>query len=201
MTINDKYMDLVKDEHKISYTLFKQHRSLQPWASHQPILVHTLNTIKGGKVLEYGMGWNSTPIMHILCGLQGRELVSVETDKTWLDKFADYKCSNHKILHIPEKELGKWDHTLFKEKYAIAFIDGTNNLSRQKFIDVIKDNVDYFVIHDTEEVAKNFRYPGFSYQWDFSGFRHQFHLDKGGPASSLISNLEEINEDLLTIFD
>lgn len=201
MTINDKYMDLVKDEHKISYTLFKQHRILQPWASHQPILVHTLNTIKEGKVLEYGTGWNSTPIMYTICGLQGRELVSVETDKVWFSKFTDYKSVNHKMLYITEQELGKWDHPLFKEKYAVAFIDGTNNLSRQKFIEVIKDNVDYFVIHDTEEVVKGYKSPGFFYQWDFSGFRYQYHLDKGGPVSSLISNLEEINEDLLTIFE
>lgn len=198
--INDKYMDLVKPEHKISYTLFKKGMSLQPWASHQPILIHTLNTIKEGKVLEYGMGWNSTPLMHIICGMQGRELTSVDTDINWFNKFTEYENENHKLIHITEQELGKWNHQIFKEKYSIAFIDGTNNLSRQKFIDVIKENVDYFVIHDTEEVVKNFTYSEFSYKWDFSGFKHRFHLQMGGPASSLLSNLEIINEELLIIF-
>jgi hypothetical protein len=194
-------MDLVRDEHKVSYLLFIQGVSLQPWASHQPILIHTLNTIKEGKVLEYGMGWNSTPLMHIICGMQGRELISVDTDENWFNKFTGYENENHKIFRIPEQELGKWDHKLFKEKYSIAFIDGTNNLSRQKFIDVIKDNVDYFVVHDTEEAARNFKYPGFSYKWDFSGFRCVYHLERGGPASSLLSNLDEINGELLSVFE
>jgi hypothetical protein len=200
VVINDRYMDLVDNDCKVSYSLFKQNKILHPWASHQPVLIHTLNTIKEGAVLEYGMGDNSSQIMHIICGMQGRELLSVETDKKWMDKFKKYKTDLHELICMSYDELGKWDHKLFKKKYAIAFIDGSSNISRQKFIEVIKDNVDYFIVHDTEEVANNFTYPGFSYKWDFSGFKHQHHLQKGGPVTSLLSNLDDINKDLLTIF-
>jgi len=198
--INDRYMELIKNEHKVSYLLFKEGKSLQPWASHQPVLIHTLNTIKEGDVLEYGMGWNSSPIMHLICAMQGRKLLSVETDEKWFNKFLDYRNESHELLRLPAVDLGRWDHELFKRKYSIAFIDGCTDISRQKFIEALTDNVDYFVVHDTEEAAKNFRYPGFSYQWDFSGFKHVYHLQKGGPASSLLSNLDIINPELPMLF-
>ena len=198
--INDRYMDLIVDEYKESYLKYKLGESMIPYSTHQPILIHLLNTIKKGDVLEYGMGWNSTPIMHTICGMQGRKLLSVETDKEWFDKFAGYQGDNHNLLHVDCQELSKWNHPLFKEKYVIAFIDGSNNISRQKFIETIKVNVDYFVIHDTEEAVHNFKYPEFTYGWDFSGFKHCYHLQIGGPSASLVSNLEEIDKDLLTIF-
>jgi hypothetical protein len=193
-------MDLVKDDAKLSYTLFTQGKELQPWASHQPVLIHTLNTIKEGKVLEYGMGWHSTQIMHIICGMQDRQLLSVDTDKKWFDKFAEYKSDNHELLYMSEADFTKYDHPLFTEHYSVALIDGAPGEARKEVVKLMRNNVDYFVIHDTEEYANGFRYPNFSYQWDFSGFKHVHHLQKGGPATSLISNLDEINEDLLTLF-
>lgn len=181
--------------------LYTLDRPLVPFSSHQPVLIHTINTIKEGNVLEYGVGWNSSPIMHLVCGLQGRNLLSVDTDKKWLGKFTSYQNGSHELLHLSEEDLCKWDHSLFKEKYAIAFIDGAPGEARQLFIEAIKDNVDYFVVHDTEEVLKKENpHPCFSYKWDFSGFKHQYHLSKGGPATSLLSNLDEIDKDLLTIF-
>lgn len=194
-------MELVKNEYKQSFLLYNAKQQLMPWSSHQPILVHTLNTITEGDVLEYGMGWNSTPIMHMICGMQGRKLLSVETHPGWFAKFESYKSENHDLLLIDPAELGRWDNGLFKRKYSVAFIDGTEKISRQAFMDALGNNVDYFVVHDTEEWAGKFRYPGYSYCWDFSRFKHQHHLQMGGPTSSLLSNLPEINEELLKIFE
>ncbi len=195
-------MDLIANrEYKQSYLLYQAGQKLSPWSSHQPILIHTLNTITEGDVLEYGMGWNSTPLMHMICGMQGRKLLSVETHPGWFAKFEKNKSENHGMLLISPDELLKWDHVLFKQKYSIAFIDGGPEGARQGFMDALADNVDYFVVHDTEEWAGKFRYPGFSYQWDFSRFKHQYHLQKGGPASSLLSNLPEINTELLKVFE
>ena len=93
--INDRNIEYLKDEYKESYSAFVKGRNLLPFSSHQPVLIHTLNTITEGDVLEYGMGWHSTPIMHIICGMQGRNLLSVETDKNWFNKFVGYRSEKH----------------------------------------------------------------------------------------------------------
>lgn len=198
--INDRYVDLLPDEYKRSYTIFMQGGRLAPFSSHQPLLLHTLNTIKKGDVLEYGMGWNSTPIMHLICGMQGRKLLSVETELKWFNLFLDRRSEDHELLHLTEQELCKWDNPFLNKKYSVAFIDGAPPEARKVLIEKIKDNVDYFVVHDTEEYARSFSYPGFSYQWDFSMFKHVYHLQQGDPVTSLLSNLEEIDLDLLNIF-
>lgn len=199
--MNDQYMNLVEDKYKESYLFFMQGKKLTPFSSHQPVLIHTLNTIKEGKVLEYGMGWNSTKIMHMICGMQNRQLLSVDTSELWFNRFTEFESDNHELLYLSEQEFTKYEHPLFKEHYSIALIDGSPGSARHKVVELLKDKVDYFVVHDTEEYANNFRYPLFTYEWDFSGFKHQYHLQKGGPATSLVSNLDEINKELLTIFE
>jgi len=200
--INDKYMELIKDENKKSYLKFKRgDAQLDSFSSHQPVLIHTLNTISEGLVLEYGTGDHSTPIMHIICGMQGRKLISLETDIRWLKKFEHYKNDFHSFVYMDERIMHRLRNYIFNYNYAIAFIDGHPGEMRQKVIEKLFNKVDYFVVHDTEEWAKGFTYPGFSYKWDFSKFKHVYNLDKDGPGVSLLSNLNEINKDLLTIFE
>lgn len=201
--INDKYVDLIKGEHKRSYVEYKNgKKELSAYSSHQPVLIHTLNTIKTGRVIEYGVGWHSTPIMHTICGMQNRKLISIDTDQGWLKKFDNYMCSNHQLYYIKEQILGKWKHRALRMRYAIAFVDGAPGLMRNVFIQKMMDKVDYFVVHDTEEVSRGVVYPFPSpYCWDFSKFKHIYHLNRTGPGVSLLSNLEEIDKDLLTVFE
>lgn len=199
--INDRHIEYLKDEYKESYSAFVKGRNLLPFSSHQPVLIHTLNTITEGDVLEYGMGWHSTPIMHIICGMQGRNLLSVETDKNWFNKFVGYRSEKHELVRLDEDELCKWTHPFFTKKYSVAFIDGAPGWARHIVLNKLKDYADYFVVHDTEEAVRNFKYTAFTYEWDFTGFKHHYHIERFGPATSLLSNLDEINKDLLTIFD
>jgi hypothetical protein len=67
--INDKYANLIADKYRQSYNLWMEGKDTIAFSSHQPVLFHLLNTINKGKVLEFGMGYNSTPIFHIICGL------------------------------------------------------------------------------------------------------------------------------------
>jgi len=193
--INDKYMNAVKDEYKQSYTLYQQGKGMEKgWSNHQPVLIHVLNTIKTGHVLEFGMGWNSTPLMSAICKVQNRILLSVDTERKWLDKFLDYESGKHRLVLITPEEVVLKSHALFQRKYSVAFIDGSTKL-RNALIRKIKDQVDYFVVHDTEERAKEV------YKFDFSGFKHVLHLDEGAdiPRTSLLSNLDEIDENIYTM--
>ena len=193
--INDKYMNMVKDEHKRSYALYQQGKRMESgYSNHQPVLIHVLNTIKTGNVLEFGMGWCSTPLMSVICKHQNRFLLSVETDRKWLDKFLDYESGKHRLTLITPEELVLQSHALFERKYAVAFIDGAAKL-RSPLMKKIKDQVDYFVVHDTGIRAKEV------YKFDFSGFKHVLHLNVGAivPRTSVVSNMNEIDENIYTM--
>jgi hypothetical protein len=195
--LNDRYMDLLKDKYKVSYLLFKENKPTEAFSSHQPLLIHVLNTIKEGKVLEFGLGWNSTPLMNLICGMQGRQLISVETNEKWFRPFESYNKSIHPMLLIAGDELLKGTHKLFKQRYSVVFVDGAPAELRQPFIEKIKKNADYLIVHDTECVPQGLKNV---YAYDFSSFKHVLHFKTQPPMTSLLSDLDEINPDLLEVF-
>jgi hypothetical protein len=208
--LNDKHIDLLKDKYKTSYLLFKNGKSTEAFSSHQPLLIHTLNTITEGKVLEFGMGYNSTPIMNIICGMQGRELLSVETDQEWYNRFKDYQKQGYHIQLIPYK-ISKnripapvqdpsrlIDYIISNGRYSVAFVDGAPAEFRQSVVVALKDIADYIIVHDTECVWQGLIN---CYTFDFSMFKHVLHFNKKDmPSTCLLSNLEKINPELLSIF-
>jgi hypothetical protein len=189
-------MELVKEEHKQPYIQFKNNELREfPYGSHQPVLIHMLNTITEGSVLEIGIGNFSTPILNVICGKQGRDVLSIETDGNWVGWFAVYRNEKHDIQFIDRNELIKLDNAFFEKKYAIAFIDGDIAGDRQVFINKVK--ADYIIIHDTDCVVNNTKN---DFNYDFSKFKHVYHFTSCTPMTSVLSNLDEINKDILIIF-
>jgi len=195
--INDKYMEFVKKEHKESYLLYNMnrlHNRMVAFSSHQPVLIHLLNTITEGEVLEFGTGWNSTPIMHLICGFQNRHLTSIETDAKWADKFKEYNTEWHSVVLADVKSVETGEHPLLKKKYSIIFVDGAPAEIRQPFLEKMKDHGDYIIVHDSECVVQGVKN---CYAYDFSMFKHVFHFSPVVPATSILSNLEVIDERIL----
>ena len=87
------------------------------------------------------------------------------------------------------------EYDFFKRKFAIAFVDADLKI-RQPFTVSMAHRADYIIIHDTEFIEAN------PYEWDykFSAFKHVLHLPNVLPRTTLLSNLDEINKDILTIF-
>jgi hypothetical protein len=193
--INNTYIDLIPDESKESYLLWEKGRDTIAFSSHQPVLIHLLNTIKKGDVLEFGMGENSTRILHTICGMQGRRLISIDTNKKWFSKFKKYEREWHEMKLFDVDDLKTWEDLLFKTYYSIVFIDGAPAEVRQPFIEHI--NADYYIVHDTEGVVKG---KMDAYLYNFSKFNHVFHFKTKPPMTSVLSNLEEINKEILNIF-
>jgi len=176
--MNDKYIDQIDPVHVKPYLDWKN--GVYKWGdeaygTHQPVLIHLINETKGN-VLEFGMGVYSTPLIHFLCALQKRFVLSVETDKQWYDKFHHEYVS---ILIEPEK-LDKC-YTI-NINFSVALIDGNPLKFRQKFIELMKDNVDYFVVHDTEPQWKEL------YGYDFSHFKNVFRFKEILPETTVLSN-------------
>jgi hypothetical protein len=190
-------MDLIKPEHKQAYIQYINGALREfPYASHQPVLIHMLNTITEGDVLEIGIGDHSTPILNLICGKQDRNILSIETDKNWVDKFKELKNNKHDIQFISREELIRLGNPLFERKYSIAFIDGEVAADRQVFIEAVK--ADYIIIHDTDCVVNNIKN---DFNYNFSIFKHVHHFTSCTPMTSVLSNLDEINKDILTIFE
>jgi len=206
MKINDRYMDLVDNIYKKSYLAYKKGASkpIETFSSHQPVLIHMLNTITEGDVLEFGMGDNSTPLMHTICGKQNRKLCSVDTNKEWSEKFENYENESHEIYRI-NVDLIRYSYEIFavfQNKYSIVFIDNEPADLRQPFIDLISKNADYIIVHDSEEIALNDseRRKNSPYRYDFSKFRHVLHFKEALPSTTVLSNLDEIDENIFNIF-
>lgn len=51
MNVNDKYIDLLPDIYKRSYLEYRKGLfHVEGWGSHQPVIIHVLNTVTVGKV-------------------------------------------------------------------------------------------------------------------------------------------------------
>ena len=84
-------------------------------------------------------------------------------------------------------------YKFFNAKFAIALVDAHPAELRQIFINNMKNNVDYFIVHDTENPEP--------YKYDFTGFKHVLEFKHANPQTSVLSNLDVIDEKILTIFD
>lgn len=165
------YLDWKSGEYQVLYS--KGLAGEIAYGSHQPVLIKLLNTITKGDVIEFGMGEYSTHVMHYICKQQGRNMLSLETDQQWIDKFKEYNG-----LLIEPGKLKEYD--FFKRKFSIALVDGQPLKFRQVFIELM--NVDYFIVHDTEPEWRDL------YDWNFSGFKNVYNFTDIIPHTTVLSN-------------
>jgi hypothetical protein len=143
-----------------------------PYATHSPVLTAML-AATAGPVLELGCGNYSTPILHEMCKAMGRQLVSVESDYEWLNKFIAFRSENHLLCLCGERG-NEWRFFISEEKtltgmhWGLVFVDNDPVGQRKFDIEQLRGNTDYFVIHDTEpevehiygfaDILKTFKY-------------------------------------------
>jgi len=115
--------------------------------THQAVL-HAAFHATTGPVIEFGMGYFSTPMLHDLCKASGRRLVSMDTASPWVDQFRHLESDFHTILHVTE-----WEHIpeveiFFSEKWGLVFIDQHPESARIQVARRIKSNAHFIVMHD-----------------------------------------------------
>ncbi len=161
--------------------------------THRKVLDHVLNIVSTGDVLEFGIGEGSTPRMHEICEKQGRRLLSIEGSPKWMERYVEkYQTPTHEFSLFNVNGILTKEYPFFNEKFSVVFVDAAPANIRMPFILLMKNQVDYFVVHDTE---------GAAYNWDFTKrFKFVFNYTKEVPWTSVISNLDEIDPRLLSIF-
>lgn len=113
-----------------------------PYGSHLPALV-TCVMATTGPVLELGMGYFSTPILHEICKAQGRRLVSTESDAGFAPVFADFAADFHALKVYPHE----LPDSLFSEPWSVVLID--HSFERRRAADGARfKDAEFIVAHD-----------------------------------------------------
>lgn len=156
--------------------------------THIPVLLKVIPKTTGD-VCEVGCGFNSTPLLHWL--LQGRKLVTYESDKGYYNFARQFRSNNHKIIKVDD-----WSKIDYDRHYGVVFIDHTvsresKQQGKQRGDDAIKFiNADIIIMHDTEpESVDNYRYnivfPKFKYRCDWTNNK---------PNTSVVSNVIDVTK-------
>jgi hypothetical protein len=120
--------------------------------SHLPVLDKIFKLVPVEFVLEFGMGFGSTPFFLD----HGCSLTSVEMqNKEWYDKITQ-KFQSGKFNPILSLGPYSYRNLTFKSYYDLIFVDGHGE-SRWAVINDFQTKTNLFVVHDTQEK---------SYQWD-----------------------------------
>lgn len=98
------------------------------------------------EVVEFGMGWGSTPLLNEYCTKNKRILESYDFNEEWRSKF-DNILNKHHSSYLVEN----WADIYAEIKdAAVIFIDQSPGEERKETIRAYKDTKGILVIHDTE---------------------------------------------------
>jgi len=154
------------------------------FGSHIPVLMKVL-TLTKGSVLEMGMGFNSTLLLHWMCGVDKRKLVSYENDPSCVDWLKAKHMENdyHKVIIVDD-----WDNADIETSWDVAFIDHVPAIRRKDDVRRLANYAKYIVLHDTEGRVESHHH----YREIFPLFKWQYNLDKFIPNTSVLSNFIDL---------
>lgn len=159
--------------------------------THFPILAAAIARTTG-PVLECGMGHFSTPMLHLMCAGR-RELVSLESDREWLNKFSKYVSETHD-LGLIEPTIEAWEAyaVTLSDFYrdGVIFLDQAPGEARVPMAKRLKGKAHFIVCHDTEaDIPPS----GGNYGWsNLDGlFRFQTVYRDYSPWTTVFSDVEE----------
>ena len=134
---------------------------MDSFATHQQALCAAVTFTKGA-ILELGCGEYSTPLLHELA--RNRQLVSLETDITWLQKFTHFTSPWHTL------RLANYDtDPVFSQEWSVVLVDHTPPARRGPDVSRLRAKTQLFVLHDTEGIGYFYHtiQPHFKYRLDF----------------------------------
>jgi len=151
-------------------------------ATHIPIMVAIAIKSKG-PILEMGCGPYSTYILHEICGVAKRKLISLDGMADWLSEFLSLSNDFHNLYFVED-----WAAcTLIDAKrWGMVLIDHAPGERRKVDIDRLKNNADYLIIHDTETAS-------YEYEPILSKFKYRFDYKLIKPWTTVVSNIKNLD--------
>ena len=128
--------------------------------SHLAYLIEWVQKSKG-PVLEFGIGFGSTPTLHEMCF--GRPLVSYENNPNYYEGFRYFRSDTHELNFLEDMSKAN-----LERPWGLAFVDCSPTRYRREAILRLKPWADYILVHDTEPRAdRHFKvielFPTFKY--------------------------------------
>lgn len=122
--------------------------SLGDYFSHYPVLAAAVVAGRG-PVLELGCGYGSTLMLHYMCKAMEVPLMTMDTDKAWLERFAGYAGPGHQLLHVEDWAKVDFSREL-PARYGCVFVDCAPGNARIELILRLKMQAKFIVAHDSE---------------------------------------------------
>jgi hypothetical protein len=149
-------------------------------ATHLPLLTAVMCKTTG-PVIEFGCGDNSTPVLHEICDVMHRQLVTVENNPAWIKRVIHMQSDNHIFVRVKN-----WDD-IYKQVWPawdVVFIDHAPG--ERRIIDILKlkDVANHIVVHDTEE-------PAYNYEPVLQQFKYRYDCRLLKPWTTVVSNKKE----------
>jgi hypothetical protein len=139
------------------------------YSTHIPLLALFVSKSKG-KVLELGSGYYSTYLLDALC--INRQLVTVEQNLEWLDKFKQLESPRHILIN---------EYDIYNHKWGLVFVDNAPVEDRSIILKGIKDIADYVIVHDTED-------SGYQYEYVLCDYKYRYDYKRLCPWTTVVSN-------------
>ena len=150
-------------------------------STHNPMLISAV-LISDGPVLEIGAGIYSTPLLHWLCKILGKKLVTYENNPEYY-RYAKMFVSRHHAIRL----IDDWSKIDTKTHWGVVFMD--HNPDERRVDDVIsfKDSADYIVIHDTDREDKYHMEKAWPY------FKYRYTWKDCKPWTTVVSNFKDLS--------
>ncbi len=149
------------------------------YATGMPLLAGLVHNIPDGPILEMGCGYYSTYILHEMCRVTKRTLITLDEKKEYLEKFQSVLENDfHSFHHVED-----WaSFSLIDElQWGIVLIDHAPGERRKEDIKRLKDKADFIVVHDTETAS-------YRYEPILKTFKHRFDWKLVRPWTTVVSN-------------
>ncbi len=137
-----------------------------------------------GDVIECGGGVFSTPLLHWICKMQNRNLITYEQDPNYYAFEKQFQSRQHRVRFVKN-----WDDIKIPKRAGMVFIDHHPPKRRMIELSRFKNVADYIIIHDTERESRQYNLPEvfaqFKYRHDWKGCR---------PWTSVVSNFKDLKK-------
>lgn len=154
------------------------------WGTHLAPLVACLLATRG-PVLELGMGLFSTPVLHTLCALHRRDLVSYDSEPAWLTMYETYQSPRHTLRHV-----SSYDDAVIEQPWDVVLVD---HLADRRKIDAMRLAAwaRFVVVHDTSRRDERHYHLAAEPSIN-SAFRYRYDYAAVKPPTSVFSNIEPV---------
>lgn len=163
----------------------KEWESENDWDSHRPLLYLAAMQPFVNNIIEAGVGYGSTPLLH---SLKNKRVYSFETNIEWANKFEAAVISEYKSLYRLV------DNDDIKRLYGnidLFFVDCAPAEERKGLIEKFANHAKVIVAHDTEDGAEYV----YGMKEILSTFKYRLdHKSEGKPQTTAVSNVIDVSK-------